>query len=423
MQPQPKPRPTARRRLSAWTPVLVLWMLLSLGLMWHATARAQANVCASSAGCWESPELAVQVVGATTSRSGGHQYVALNLRFVNKTGQPYSAAIARGSMRGSDNRGRRYDHHRVQGLPDLDGVNTRPDFSLTPGGSRQATLEWNSYIGGNALDGDSFTLGFVVGELRMANQQQVSVGLQHAVTLTGIVGGMGAAAAAAAPATPGASPGGELPVAVVLASPAPVAPAVPPAPALVPVVDPCKALSFCVAEGALVARVTQLRTMRGLPEDDDLRTAVYVALSNRGDKPITLAYRLDSGLLVDANGNPYLRHGPKDVDMIDGLAVAAGNSAGTHFVIEPGATRNVALQHRIERISKLSLVRRHNYDMQLLQLERGDSGLAVARDYLLRFRGMDTEVMQPPPRPATGLDAAREQQQRDFEKFRRASGS
>jgi len=36
------------------------------------------------------------------------------------------------------------------------------------------------------------------------------------------------------------------------------------------------------------------------------------------------------------------------------------------------------------------------------------SGLAVARDYMLRLRGMDTAVMQPPPRPATGLDAARE---------------
>ena len=415
MQPQPKPRPTADRRRSAWTPVLVLWMLLSLGLMWHATAQAQANVCTGNAGCWESPELAVQVLDATTSRSGGYQYVALTLRFFNKTGQTYSVAIVRGSMRGSDNRGRRYDHHRVQGLPDLDGVNTRSDFSLTPGGSRQATMEWNSYIGRDALNGDTYTLGFAVGELRMANQQQVSVGMQHAVTLTGIAAGMGAAAATAP--VPAA---GELPVAAVLAATVPAAPA---APAPAPVVDPCKGLSFCVAEGPLVARVTQLRTMLGLPEDDDLRTAVYVALSNRGDKPITLAYRLDSGLLVDANGNPYLRHGPKDVDMVDGLAVAAGNSSGTHFVLEPGATRNVALQHRIERISKLSLVRRHNYDMQLLQLERGDSGLAVARDYLLRFRGMDTEVMQPPPRPATGLDAAREQQQRDFEKFRRASGS
>ena len=147
-----------------------------------------------------------------------------------------------------------------------------------------------------------------------------------------------------------------------------------------------------------------------------------MALSSRGDKPITLAYRLDSGLLVDAKGNPYLRLGPEDVDMVDGLAVAAGNSAGTNFVLEPGATRKVALQHRVERITMLSRVRRHNCDMQLLQLVCSDSGLAVARDYLLRLRGMDPAVMQPPPRPATSLVAAREQQHRDFEKFRPASG-
>jgi hypothetical protein len=380
--------------------VLLACTALAGTATWSPVAEATEVVCAARAGCWDSNEIRVTATSVRASRQGARQYVSATLRFVNKTARPMALAHLHNSLSMTDNRGNRYDQHGpVRGLPPFSGVNTRADFLLPPGGSREATVEFQVYLGNQHLAGDQFTLAVAVKEMTPVNRDQVEVGVEHAVALSGLVDGQ--TDMSALPAGSGAM--------AAQAAPAPQA--------------ACQGQPACFTEGPLLARVLQMRTMRNDDIDDEQHAAVFVQLSNRGDKPMALAYRLGTAQLIDNNGNPYVKHGPGDLAMVTGLAIATADGADLGFVIEPGGSRNVALRHRIERASKVRLGQRFSYELELLEFDpQVSQKSAPRREYLAVFRNIESQALAPKPKPKSGFEAYKDEQNREQQRFRESSG-
>lgn len=393
-------------RQFAFVGALLAAVVAFSGIGWPRVASAQAPGCATSAvgPCWESPELLVVPKAVRQSAQGYNHFVSVTLQFVNRTGRAIVLGYtARGTL-ATDDRGNRFRlHGKITGLPHLAGSATPLDFVLEPGGSREATLEYAHR--GNVQIGSVFDIVLAARELRPTSNGRSQPGTEQPVSLRGLTIGE----AATGVATPG-----EEPVTPPAEPATPRAEPVTPPPAVATPTSPCSDVPDCLVDGNLVAQLLKISTQRTGEKDDEQHAAVFLKLTNRGDSPLVLAYRLGDAQLVDSNGNAFLRHSRDDADLVFVMGVLGAPGKAGSLVIEPGASRNVVFRHLLEKASRLRLGTEYDYDVGLVELDR--AGGEVRRDYALRFRKVSAQVLAPQEKKSE-FDEFRE---REGRKFRRS---
>jgi hypothetical protein len=380
--------PVARRWLRAAA-------LSLIGIMCAWSVQAQ-SACAGLGGCWEAPEMAAIAKSVRTSAQGGYQFVTVTLQFFNRTATPFSLAYTHAGSVLTDNRGNRLvPQGKVAGLPPFNNTLTPSDFSLAPGGSREATVEFSVYAP-QAILGDQFDLTFATRELRPVGGNRVDPGVEHAVSIRGLTTGAVPAVVIGAP---------------IVGSPAVVARAP----------SGCVGLNNCFSDGALQMQVIKISTQRSDDIDDEQHAAIFLRITNRGDKPLKLAHKLGTAQLNDANGNVYKRHTGKDASMVSVLAVLGAQGPNNGLVVEPGASRSVVVRHLIEHASKLKLSGRFDYEIQLVELD--ESANTIRHDYVATFKSLSSQALVAQQRPKSEFEQYQEQENKEFQRSRPSSGN
>jgi hypothetical protein len=388
----PQYRAASRHLRHSWR-VLPALVCASVLLMAAAAGAQTGNLCQATSACWEAPEILVQVKSVRVSMQGPNHFVTATLQFTNKTAAAYAMSYIHAGSVVTDNRGNRFTiAGKVSGLPPFSHQSTPGDFSLPPGGSREATVEYSLYDP-RAQIGDQFDLTLATRELRPIGGNRIDPGVEHAVAIRGLTSG--------AMAMGNVSP---LPAATVVAA-APT--------------NLCAGQSDCFSEGPLQIKVLKISTQKTDEIDDEQHAAIFLKLSNRGDKPLVLSHRLGTAQLVDSNGNAYLKHGADDEDMVTVLGVFGGKGGAGSLVIEPGASRNVALRHRIERASKTRLSGRFGYEIHLVEIDAAAG--SIRHDYLAMFRNLSSQALAAQAPPKTEFEIFQEQESKEFRRTRPSS--
>lgn len=140
-------------------------------------ATPPADACASQPRCYNAGPFTAQVTQVTTSQSGSHHLVRLNVRFHNVSEQPLILAYTKNSGTMVDDQGNRYTidwraPDRVKGIGQVERGKADPQFVLNPGESRNASFEYSRYVGKTVI-GNVFSPDLAVEQLQVLSSQQV----------------------------------------------------------------------------------------------------------------------------------------------------------------------------------------------------------------------------------------------------------
>ena len=290
---------------------------LLLALAWLPAAHA-ADCPPDTPGCAGNPSFVAQVVDWRTSRINGGHYVAGTVRYTNRTNRVLVLAHVYNSSVATDDQGNRYGVGSVSGIGQVRGGQVDTQFSLQPGEAAEARFDFRG-PGGNTIVGTRFALDQTVREVQRLPANQVKLGREYALHITGLANGMRPEVQA------GVSVPAPMPLPAAGATPAPAA----------PVGDACAGLAHCSSAGAVAVTVNRLTYTSG-----NNRNGLQLELrfSNRGSEPVILAYRARSHNAVDNGGGAY--NSQQAGDPHAGIGVVYGGKADPQFVLRPGESRN-----------------------------------------------------------------------------------
>jgi len=122
---------------------------------------------------------------ANVSQDSTYQHVSIRVRYRNLTNQPVILAYQEGSAAMIDNQGNKYSPMSVSGMGKVSRRSADPQFVLSPGENRQATVVYRLHKSGK-IPGNAFTPDFVISRLEILPSQQVRPVRDYAVSFTGI---------------------------------------------------------------------------------------------------------------------------------------------------------------------------------------------------------------------------------------------
>ena len=294
-----------------------------------AAPRINPPICGGERLCTEVNDFAVTMVDFRASLGAARKVLTATLRFENKTTRPVILGYVPGSGLAADERGNRYApvDNDVRGIG-LIGRTVDAKFVLQPGQRSDArfTYYWDA---GRTAYGTAFDVEFTVREVVDQGNNQVTLGAEYPLRLTGLVDG---ARAGAAPPAAGAPP--------ISAAPAPgSAPTVPAAPAAS--VDQCAGSTRpCFDSGAFTATVTGFAGSIYGNRHHQLR--INVEIRNNTDQPLILAYKSGTNNAIDNLGNRYAYGRPGTVDgSVQGIGIMIpGRTVNASFQLAPRSARS-----------------------------------------------------------------------------------
>jgi hypothetical protein len=389
-------------------------------------ATAHANACAGLARCFDAGPFAAEVVQVVTAKADGttaYHTVRVTLRLRNVSKEPLILAYRLGSGVLIDSNGNRYGYFsnradRVSGIGIVQAGSADTHFQLAPGEARNATFENTiQYSPARTVLGSTYNYDLVIEQLALIGGQQVRTVRAHAIGFAGLTP---MTPSAAAPRAPAAAPSG--PVAVVATAPAqttttatptPTEPAPAPStgtPPAAPAADPCApAPNSCVNAGPFIADVAQVSISKqdGVTAYQTVR--ITLRIRNVSAQPLTLAYRLGTGVLIDDRGNRYnyFNHKPQRVS---GIGIVQAGSADAQFRLAPGQSRNATFENVIQYSSRRTVLgNAYNYDLVLAQLEAlSPTQVRTVRDYALNYTNLTQMTASAPALPGSLPPAADE---------------
>lgn len=122
---------------------------------------------------------------ANVSQDATYQHVSIRVRFRNLSNQPVILAYQEGSASMIDNQGNKYQPMSISGMGKVSRSSADPQFVLSPGEYRQATVVYRLHKAGKIL-GNAFTPDFVISQLEILPSQQVRSVRDYAVSFTGV---------------------------------------------------------------------------------------------------------------------------------------------------------------------------------------------------------------------------------------------
>lgn len=106
--------------------------------------------------------------------------------------------------------------------------------------------------------------------------------------------------------------------------------------------DPCAGNIRCFASGPVVAEVAQLTSAQKLKNNHSVR--VSVRLKNISDQPIALAYKTNSGTMLDNLGHEYKVDWRNDSN-VAGIGQVSRTKADPQFTLRPGEARTATFNY------------------------------------------------------------------------------
>lgn len=164
-----------------------------------AAPAPMANPCEGKPNCYATGPFMAEAQ-ANVSQDATYQHVSVRVQFRNMSAQPIVLAYQEGSASMIDNQGNKYQPASIGGMGKVSRSSADPQFVLSPGETRQATVVYRLHKAGKIL-GNAFTPDFVISQLEVLPSQQVRSVRDYAVSFTGVP----ASALSASPV--GAAPG------------------------------------------------------------------------------------------------------------------------------------------------------------------------------------------------------------------------
>jgi hypothetical protein len=309
-----------------------------------------------------SSQFATSIADVRTSTQGSIRYVALTLRFQNKGQRPLTLGYVQGSGLITDDRGNRYQlSGPIRGLGEIKPGAFDSKFTLHPGESGDARLEFAWSGSGNQIFGTVYELGLAVREIVPIAGSQWQLGQEHTLRFADL---RGDTAVAAAPS-----------------SPAPVSPPAPGGPAET---DPCSGKPRCYGAGPFAAEVTRVTTSK---TGSYQIVQLNVKFRNLTDQPLVLCYASESALGTDDRGN---RYSVRDDRGVKGIGLCRGNVADPQFALKPGQSGDVAFEYfTYTNVANfiLGTVYSANFTIKQLEILPGNQ-TKTAREYAVSFRDL-----------------------------------
>ncbi len=370
-----------------------------LGALYHPVAAQAPSACAGRSACTETRTFVATVTDFRPSASGYYRLVAITVRFRNITDRPLILGLVQGSGIATDDQGNRFEvasAASVRGIGWITGNSFDSKFTLQAGEASDARIEfaWRPTARGQVF-GTSYAIEFAVREIDAIAGNQFRLGKEHALQFRGFREGWTATtvvAAAPAPApSPAAAPApapSPAPAPIHAAPPAPAPAAAPPAPAEAP--DPCAGRSRCYNGGQFIAEVKSFTP--GAAGGRHHLVTITLAIRNVSSQPIILAYRGQSGMMIDNLGNRYTWGRPSTHDVsFRGIGAVGGNSADPQFALRPGESRDATFDQIRFNSGRQEIGTSFSYDLTLTGLEILPSRqIRETRDYAVEFRDLSS---------------------------------
>jgi hypothetical protein len=129
--------------------------------------------------------------------------------------------------------------------------------------------------------------------------------------------------------------------------------------------DPCAGNARCYATGPIVAEVVQLASAQKLRNNHSVR--VSVRFRNVADQPIALAYKTNSGTMLDNLGNQYKVDWRSDAN-VAGIGQVTRSKADPQFTLRPGEARTATFNYS-RYVGKTAIGTVFNPDLVVARLE------------------------------------------------------
>lgn len=293
---------------------------LTEGARVPANAATTADACAGRTDCSASGDLMAELTRVTNSMSGTVPVTRIGVRFHNASGAPVTLCLMQYAQFGMDDRGLPYLANAVQAIPVCEREPGNVTFTVAPGGSRDASLEYSYRGARGAIRGTSASLNFAVRQIELVPGDQVKmlrviplVFRDVAVTGERAVAGVGPSPAGtpAAPGAPGQS-------------------------------EACANVPNCYAAGPFSAQLTSVVPSQ-IANTRYLRLGVRIR--NLGADRLILCFESGSGVVDDDRQNRYGLTA-SEASTVKGIGICYGQTANTQFTLAPGATRDASFEFR-----------------------------------------------------------------------------
>lgn len=293
-----------------------------------ATSAAKDPGCLGGAHCLQEPSFVATVTDlheSVTSSLDPARVITVSLRFRNTTSEPLILAYGNPRPTVTDDRGNHYvlTHYGRggPGIVDEDVGMVDPSFVVKPGESRDGTLEF-SWKPRGAMVGRSFALNFVVAEGEPNGDQWIP-GRVNALEFKGFdepplpaVATPAVEAVATRPVDNATSSSVSAPAATAANS------------------NACGNRPNCFSAEYFTAEITRVSN----PPAGFREVQFTVRFVNRAPRPLVLAYRPKSTIVLDDQGNRYAPNLPGMTE-VSAMGVDQGPRTEPIFVLQPGEAR------------------------------------------------------------------------------------
>jgi hypothetical protein len=341
-----------------------------------AVPARSAQICQDRSICSEIQTMAVAVEDFRITTSGGSRFAAVTLRITNKSAGPLTLGYVQGSGLVTDDRGNRYQvTGPVRGLGEITASTFDPKFTLQPGESGDARMEFTWSGARNQFFGTVFALDLAIRDIVPETAGQYRLGQERTWRWEGLRSrDDNAPQVAAAPA----------------AMPASAAPSARPA-----ITDPCADDGACSFANPVVAQVTQVTVTKASRYQF---VKLNIRIRNLGDQPVVLCYTAGSAAASDDRGNRYVI----GANGVKGIGICTGRVADPQFALAPDQSREATFEYAvgITRATILGTVWTASFTANELELLPGNQ-IRTGRELLLSFRDLAAGN-----RPGGGVAAA-----------------
>jgi hypothetical protein len=347
--------------------------------------QSSASAACGEAHCTEVSSFKAVVTDFRISQSRNVRIATATLRVMNKTDRPLVLGYVQGSGVVIDDQGNRYevdtrDANNVRAIGVITSRTFDPKFSLQPGASGDARLQFSWYAG-KQIAGTVFQLELTIREIDSVAGNQFKLGREHAVQFRSLTDGLASENAQSLSSVPGgavqtgAVQTGAAPTAVTTSNP--------------DIADPCAGMANCSSAGLFTAQVTQLTASQ-------VRNVHLVRINMRfrniTNQPLILAYTTNSGSMIDNYGNRYTVDS-RAADHVKGIGQTSRNKADPQFVLSPGESRNATFEYT-RYIGKTAIGTVFTPDLAIERLEILPSQqIRSVREFSLSFANLSAGTM------------------------------
>lgn len=338
------------------------------------------KICVAGESCDEVNSFAATITDFRTSSTDRAKLVTATVHFTNKLNRPLILGLVQGSGVALDDQGNRYTVNgegNVRGIGLIVSNSFDPKFTLQPGESGDARIEFALQTSRNTIYGTSWEANITVREIDPLAAGQFRMGLEHELRFTGLANRMNGRPVGSQTASAG--PGGGTPARP--GSPAATGAAIP---AALP--DSCSGAPHCYSANILSATINSL-TAASVGNFHDQVLRVEIKFRNITSQPIILAYAATTSTAIDNLGNTYYwGHAGTHDGSAQGIGISEGQKANPQFVLQPGESRNAIFQVVRYRPGNAQIGTSFTYSVTIQQLEILPSQqIRTVRDYSMNF--------------------------------------